>query len=218
MLKVWRDYFPKAPRVRPVSGKATALKIKRAIDHLWKRLTPDYLVLFGGDDIVPMFEVDNPSHFWSADPDRKLPTDNPYASSKVFRPLEINSYLVPDRVTGRIPDMMSSDDPAWLVDYLTTATFWASKPPRFYRGTYAICSSEMREAGRESMQYISKPVSKLLFSPPTRDASTSARNRLSARLHMIRCHGNRLDAKFLGQREALCESHYERNSESAPQT
>jgi Peptidase family C25 len=203
MLKVWRDYFPKARRVRPVSGKVTAPKIKRAIADLWNRLSPDYLVLFGGRDIVPMFEVDNPSNFLSSPPvvdrDRKLATDNPYASSKIFRPRDISSYLVPDRVIGRIPDMMHSGDPAWLVDYLETASRWASNPLSFYRETYAICSSEMTTAGRDSMQYLSKPVSDLLISPPARDIRRSARNRLSARLHLIKCHGNPLDATFWGK-------------------
>jgi hypothetical protein len=203
MLKVWREYFPKARRVRPVSGKVTARKIKRVIDDLWDRLSPDYLVLFGGHDIVPMFEVDNPSNFLSASPvvdrDRKLTTDNPYASSKPFRPQEIDSYLVPHRVIGRIPDMMHSDDPAWFVDYLKTATRWESKAPSFYREAYAICSSEMTTAGRDSMQYLSKPRSNLIISPPARDIRRSDRNRLSARLHLIKCHGNPLDASFWGK-------------------
>ncbi len=64
MLEVWHKYFPKAPRVRPVSGKVTPVKIKRAIDDLWERLKPKYLVLFGGDDIVPMFRVPNPTLYW----------------------------------------------------------------------------------------------------------------------------------------------------------
>ncbi len=47
--------------------------------------TPDYLVLFGGDDIVPMFEVSNPTHDWRRRRRLKnVPTDNPYASSKRF--------------------------------------------------------------------------------------------------------------------------------------
>src|SRR5438477_6956045 len=52
----------KARGASPVSGKVTAPKIKGAIDVLWKRLKPDYLVLFGGDDILPMFVVSNPHY------------------------------------------------------------------------------------------------------------------------------------------------------------
>lgn len=49
------------------------------------------------------------------------------------------------------------------------------------------------------MEFISKPVSDLFISPPTSDTSTSARNRLSARLHLIKCHGTRLDPNFWGK-------------------
>jgi len=204
MREVWRNYFPKAPRVRSVSGKATPVKIKRVIDDLWERLRPKYLVLFGGDDVVPMFKVPNPTLYWRtnvSDWDRMLPTDNPYASSKAFDPQNIDSYLVPDRVIGRIPDMKGSrkrTDPTWLLNYLKTATSWASLSPNFYEKTYAICTSESTGAGKECMQFISKPVSDLLISPPTDDTLTSARNRLSAPLHLIKCHGNRLDATFWG--------------------
>jgi hypothetical protein len=204
MLEVWHKYFPKAPRVRSISGKVTPVKIKRAIDQLWERLKPKYLVLFGGDDVVPMFRVPNPTLYWRSgvtDWDRMLPTDNPYATSKPFDPQDIDSYLVPDRVIGRIPDMKGSrkrTDPAWLLDYLKNATCWEPTSSDFYEKTYAICTSESTGAGKECMQFISKPVSDLLISPPTRDALTSARNRLSAPLHLIKCHGNRLDATFWG--------------------
>jgi Peptidase family C25 len=194
MLQVWRDYFPEAPRVRPVLGRVTARKIKRAIDDLWEQLAPDYLVLFGGTDIVPMFVVDNPNYSAKGDDDKKVSTDSPYASS-------FPSYLVPDRVMGRIPDVVSDRDPAWLVDYLATATSWKSKRASFYRETYAICCDQWRYPGKKCMQYIPKPVSELFISPPTRDILTSARNRLSARLHMIQCHGSPKDTSFYGKKD-----------------
>jgi len=198
MRKVWRDYFPKASPVRPVSGRVTPLKIKRVIDGLWKRLSPDYLVLFGGADIVPMFVVANPNHSPKGDRDKKVPTDSPYASS-------FPSYLVPDRAIGRIPDVVSDPDPAWLVDYLDTATHWKSRPARFYGDMYAICCDDWRHPGKKCMHYIAKPVSDLFMSPPTLNrgidrTSTSARNRLSARLHMIQCHGSPKDTKFYGKK------------------
>jgi Peptidase family C25 len=205
MRRVWYNYFPQKRFVRPVSGQPNPEKVKRAIDDLWDRLNPRYLVLFGGDDIVPMFKVPNPTHYWSrgvTDWDRMLPTDNPYASCKLFDPQDIYSYLVPDRVIGRIPDMRGSlkrGDPAWLLDYLKTATNWAPNRPNFYKRTYAICTSESKGAGRECVQFLSKPTSELLISPPIRDTAISARKRLSARLHLIKCHGTRLDANFWGR-------------------
>src|SRR5262245_7016303 len=186
--------------VRALRGKTNATKIKRAIDALWKTLTPDYLVLFGGDDIIPMFVVTNPSYDPNGDDDEKVPTDNPYASSSAFLSSKRSSDLVPDRVIGRIPDMLSDNSPAWLVDYLTTASTWASRPASFYAKTYAICCDEWKGAGAECVQHISAAASSLFISPPTSDTSTAARSRLSGRLHMIKCHGSLLDPKFYGQK------------------
>jgi Peptidase family C25 len=70
--------------VPAIKGRATATKVKTAIDTLWKRLTPDYLILLGGDDIVPYFVVANPSYDPNGDDDKEVPTDNPYASSRRF--------------------------------------------------------------------------------------------------------------------------------------
>jgi hypothetical protein len=101
---------------------------------------------------------------------------------------------------GRIPDVVSDRDPAWLVDYLATATSWKSKPASFYKEAYAICCDQWRYPGKKSMQYIAKPVSALFISPPTKDMTPSARDRLSARLHMIECHGLKRVSTFYGQK------------------
>jgi len=183
----------KALGVTPISGKITAHKIKRAIDDLWKQLAPEYLVLFGGQDIVPMFVVNNPNYSSTGDHDKKVLTDSPYATS-------FPSYLVPDRVIGRIPDVVSDRDPGWFVDYLATATGWQARPISFYRETYAICCDEWKSPGKKCMQYIPKPLRDLFLSPPTRDVFVSARDRLSARLHMIQCHGSPMDTKFYGKK------------------
>jgi hypothetical protein len=238
MLRVWRDHFPEAPRVRPVSGRITAPKIKRVIDHLWKRLNPEYLVLFGGHDIVPMFEVLNPAFGQgvgeSEDKDEKVRTDNPYASSLPFRSLKRRSYLVADRVIGRIPDMApgkvnrsaeasggTESDPGWFVDYLKTAKNWQSRPRRFYaRSSYAICSQEFKDPARQCMRFIGRPESDLLTSPPTMDRSKPSQHRISARLHLIKCHGNQLDPNFWGNgkrwvkavRSATLKTHLKRNT------
>lgn len=190
--------------VKPVSGEVTAPKIKRAIDDLWKRLAPEYLVLFGAHDVVPMFEVSNPDYDPDGDKDKTLLTDSPYASSFPFLSGKRRSYMVPDRVTGRIPDMVSEPgkchkvDPVWLLAYLKTATSWTSNPADLYTETYAICAEQWQTAGEQCMQYITRPTRELLISPPKSDSSSPARKRLSARLHMIKCHGSPGQATFYG--------------------
>lgn len=184
----------------PISGKPTAAKIKRAVDDLWKRLNPDYLVLFGGDDILPMFVVTNPSYDPGGDDDKQVPTDNPYASSSSFRAWKRSSYLVPDRVVGRIPDMVSDSSPAWFIDYLATAMSWTSQPASVYADAYAICCDAWKGAGAACTQYIGAPAASLSISPPATDTSAAVQSALSARLHMVKCHGAQLDPKFYGQK------------------
>jgi hypothetical protein len=188
---------------RPVTGEATPEKIKRAIDRLWEKITPmpDYLVLFGGHDIVPMFEVTNPTNLWKKDDDQTLLTDNPYASSKRFRYSDQKSYLIPNRVIGRIPDMLCDPNPAWFVDYLKTASKWKSRDASTYNRPYAIFTAEAKDAGMACIQQaFAKPKLPWFTCPPTSDISSPARDRLSKRLHMIKCHGNPGDPAFWGYR------------------
>jgi Peptidase family C25 len=196
------DTNMKALGVRPIAGDVTPEKIKQVTDDLWKKITPTphYLVLFGGHDIVPMFEVKNPTHDFKSDTDETVLTDNPYASYEPFSADDWHSYVVPDRVIGRIPDMLSDPDPGWFVDYLKTATKWKPKPASVYKRPYAICTDEAKIAGNDVMQEaFAKSNLPLLICPPTSDdASPPARARLSPRLHTIKCHGNEGDATFWG--------------------
>lgn len=186
--------------VRPVSGEVTPNKIKQVIDNLWTKIkpTPHYLVLFGGHDIVPMFEVENPTHDFKSDTDPTVLTDNPYAS---YHPLSADwhSYVLPDRVIGRIPDMLGDDDPAWFVEYLKTATNWKPKSASLYKRPYAICTAEAKRAARDVMQQaFANSTLPLFICPPDSDSSTRARHGLSARLHAIKCHGNEGNPAFWG--------------------
>lgn len=131
--------------VPAVKGKATAHKVKHVIDALWERLTPDYLALFGGHDIVPQFVVANPLYDPSGDDDKEVPTDNPYPSSRPFRAETRSSYLVPDGVVGRIPDMLGDGDPAWLPSK-SRVTGWGPSYATFQSGR----STEDRSVGREA--------------------------------------------------------------------
>jgi hypothetical protein len=103
-------------------------------------------------------------------------------------------------VVGRIPEVPSDNDPAWLLKYLATATKWQARSPNTYKKAYAICCDEWKRSGRECVQYIGVPANQLLISPPSVDGSATPRRRLSYRVHMIKCHGAQLDPNFYGQK------------------
>lgn len=193
----------KAQGVAALTGKATATKVKRAIDALAKKLAPDYIVILGGDDVVPYFHVANPSYDPNGDTDRTVPTDNPYACSAPYVAKTLKSYLVPDRVVGRIPDLPAAKgggDAAGLAGLLATAAAWKPKPRSFYAKAYATCCDEWKKAGAATLQNLGLPTADLMISPPAADATTQARQRLGRTLHMTKCHGAEFDAHFYGQK------------------
>lgn len=187
-------------KVKPVLGKFTPHKAKRALDALVARLKPDYIVLFGANDVVPQFHVPNPTK--GEDNEATVPTDNPYASSRKFRNGTRATYLVPDRVVGRIPDLVGSSDPRWVLDYLAGATEWTSSAPGSYGKDLLVVCDEWKQSGQACAQYLSRDVGSLMISPPTATNSEKIRARHGNRLQMIKCHGAANDSCFYGQKGA----------------
>lgn len=184
-----------------VTGKPTSGKCKAAIDRLFASLSPDYLVILGSPDVIPQFDVANPTYLGTnGDDDVMVPTDNPYACSKPFRAKDRASYLIPDRVVGRIPDLPGSNEPAWLLDYLSVAEAWKVGVARDYADDLMVCCDAWKVAGEACVTYLARPAERLMISPPTEDASAVLRGRHGAPLHMIKCHGQSLSATFSGQK------------------
>jgi Peptidase family C25 len=190
--------------VPAVTGKLTPVRAKRALDALARGLAPDYIVLFGGHDVVPNFIVPNPSlDAATGDDDPDVPTDNPYANSRAYRARARESYLVPDRVVGRIPDVpcaAGQGDPAWLVAALRTATAWTPRTREFYADAYATCCDAWRKSGEATVRYLGIPQPDLMISPPEVDGLALSRRRLARMLHVTKCHGALLDARYSGQK------------------
>jgi len=190
-------------RAVPVTGRPTSAKCKNAIDDLFAALSPDYLVLLGTGDVLPFFFVPNPSFEagGDGDSDELVPTDNPYASSKPFKKKRIESYLVPDRVVGRIPDLPGATDPAALLEYLAATRSWKLRPPTEFQDDYLVCCDSWKTSGAACVSYLSRPSNRLLISPPTtRTTPGPASKRYAAKFHMIKCHGAQIDASFYGQK------------------
>lgn len=187
-------------KVPAVTGTVTAEKVKVALDALVARLSPDYIVLMGSGDVVPLFDVPNPTFNEDGDTDASVPTDNPYASSRKFDAKKRASYLVPDRVVGRIPDLPGATDATWLTRYLAVATGWKSRPGSKYAKDLLVCTSTWKKSGQACAKYISRDIASLLLSPPVIERSKPIKDRHSALLQMIKCHGSPNDSAFYGQK------------------
>ncbi|HEU4767612.1 MAG TPA: hypothetical protein VFS77_09560, partial [Pyrinomonadaceae bacterium] len=185
-----------------VSGTPTANKCKKAIDALFVALSPDYLVLLGAGDVIPFFEVPNPSFAEDGDDDATVLTDNPYASSRKFVKNKLSSYLIPDRVVGRIPDLAGEKpDAGWLLDYVRAAQSWQLQNSKLFVDDLIVCCDSWKKAGAQCVAYLSRKPDRLMISPPIVSESPGPlKNRYKARVHMIKCHGAPLDGHFYGEK------------------
>jgi hypothetical protein len=188
-------------KVAPLTGAVTPGKVKAVLDALVAQLAPEYIVLFGSDDIVPHFVVDNPSIDKKAgDDDKAVPTDNPYACSARFQRAKPASYLVPDRVVGRIPDVPNDSDPSWFERYLTQATPWRPRPKSTYtRGGLYVCTATWKKAGVQCVDALAAKKSELVIVPPAGRASAKVKAGQQGLRQMIKCHGADADSAFYGE-------------------
>jgi len=184
-----------------VSGTLSANKCKTAIDALFVALSPDYVVLLGSGDVIPFFEVPNPSFADQGDDDESVLTDNPYASSRKFVKSKLSSYLIPDRVVGRIPDLPGDrPDAGWLLDYLKYAESWKLQNADSFADDLIVCCDEWKAAGADCVSYLSRKSNRLMISPPVKTTAGPLKTRYKARVHVIKCHGAQIDGKFYGQK------------------
>ena len=107
-------------QLKPVDPK-NPWQVKMLIDNLDTRLssrgwTIRYVLIVGGNDIIPFHRLPNPID----DQDSDVPSDNPYASRDA-------NYLIPERALGRLPDG-EGKDVAFLHTLLQTTIAGHQKP------------------------------------------------------------------------------------------
>src|SRR4029079_14792465 len=111
---VWIDETAsmKLFRVALVEDAADEKGAKAAVDAVCQKLTPDYVVLLDGPDIVPHITL-NPMPGLEQD-DPNVPSDLPYASDAPWS-LEAGDFLTVTRVVRRLPAAAGETDPAIIV-------------------------------------------------------------------------------------------------------
>lgn len=184
---------------KKVSKAPAASSCKRVIDKMCSVLTPDYIVLLGADDVIPHFRVPNPTQSVKGDTDGEVPTDNPYAASPAFNAKSRASYLVTDRVVGRIPDVPGANDPQMVLAYLESAATARPLDLTDFALDLLVCCDTWQRAGRLCVTEIARQDADLNLAPPA-DTDPAFPERYAARLQMIKCHGAPLDSHFCGQK------------------
>ena len=169
---------------------------KLAIDGVYKKLAPDYLMILGSIDVVPHQDLRNPMFDPPDDEDKFAFGDIPYACDAPYSRSPEN-FTGPTRVLGRLPDLTGAGDPAYLIGLLETATNYKSRPFSDYSTCFSISAKVWSGSTELSLDNMFGTNVDLQLSPKTGPKWPS--KLLSRRVHFINCHGAETSHEFFGQ-------------------
>lgn len=171
---------------------------KNAIDAIFKKLEPAYLMILGAPDVVPHQHLADPLQGTdSDDEDNGLPGDLAYACDAAYS-TDIAAFVGPTRVVGRLPDLVRAKDPAYLLELLKTAAEWTSRPAKSYAKFFGLSTHDWRGSTEISLENIFGNPHGLQISPVKGPAHTAVT--LKPLMHFINCHGWSDSPSFLGQK------------------
>ena len=137
----------------------------------------DFLLLLGGDEVVPFFRLENPCD----DADEKVLSDNPYASRD-------KNYMIPERVCARIPDGRSS---AYMEKQL-------KKSKNSFNGSFGLTAEVWQRASENVFRPIGDPQD-LKISPPVTSDNFDEEWLQERGYLYFNVHGSKVSANWYGQ-------------------
>lgn len=183
--------------IKPV--KSTQPKhCKAAIDNLYKKQRPDYLVIFGSQDIVPFQEIKNPA---GDDGDVVVPSDLPYACDASYS-TDIYDFIGPTRVVGRIPDVPGVADVRYVERLLKNISKHKSIDANQYRKYFSVSAKVWQKSTKLSLRNMFGHHSDLLLSPKAAPSKGYVKSHLKPLIHFFNCHGATKDWHYYGQHGA----------------
>lgn len=190
-------YIDDATSMRKVGIKAvsapTPKNCKDAIDSMYKKWIPAYIVILGAQDVFPFQEINNPAE----DEDQVVPSDLPYACDAAYS-RDISAFTGPTRVVGRIPDIPGKGDVTYLEKILDNCISHKSVDGQLYNKYFAITTDAWKKSTQLSLFNIFSESKSLQVSPPKKGVYTDAM--LKPLTHFYNCHGAPNDINFYGQK------------------
>lgn len=169
---------------------------KLAVDALYAKLAPDYLVLLGATDVIPHQDVANPLYKPGDDDDRWVFSDVPYACDAGYSH-DAAKFVGPTRVVTRLPDLTGGSDTAFLLSLLATATGYTPRPRVDYANGFGLSAKVWKGSTELSLSKLFGSAAPLTTSPAAGPSFTAAQ--LAPLVHFINCHGTPSDPTFYGQ-------------------
>jgi Peptidase family C25 len=185
----------KAAGGQAVTDATDPAQNKAAVDAVYTKYQPDYLVLLGSVDVVPHQPMHNPVYDGANDVDRFAPGDLPYACNAPYSD-DPSNFIGPDRVVGRLPDLTAANDPAVLLAVLAGATKWKQRDRADYEAHLGITAKVWEKSTVLSLRNIFGAAD-IHTSPAEGPGWEKAM--LGRRVHFVNCHGADSDPQFYGQ-------------------
>jgi hypothetical protein len=191
-----RDMGPYGHRI---NGSATPRSMKAAVDAIYDAEKPDYVMLLGAQDVVPFQVLANP--LWDpddedGDDDQWVESDLPYACETPYS-RDINDFVGPTRVVGRLPDLVNATEPSYLLRIMRIAMRAKTRKATDYQKCFALSAKTWEASTALSLKMIYQHASSLLTCP---DQGPAWPNRhLAPRVHFINCHGGHNETTYYGE-------------------
>jgi len=182
---------------RPVTDKDDQKQVKTAVDAVCQAYRPDYMMILGAPDIVPHQDLRNPAYHPQGDDDKVVPSDIPYACEAPYSKNPAK-FIGPTRVMGRLPDLLGTADPRYLVSLLGTAARHRTRSRGDYQKYFSVTAEVWKGSTSLSLTKLFGSSSAMATSPPKGPVWTTAQ--LRPCVHFINCHGSPSDPNFYGQR------------------
>ncbi|MDX7953857.1 C25 family cysteine peptidase [Lichenihabitans sp. Uapishka_5] len=166
---------------------------KAAVDAIYARIRPDYVVLLDGPDVVPHVSLDRIPGLYDAD--LAIDSDLPYASPAPFS-RRADAYLSVTRVVGRIPvprGFGRHDELLKLLDFAVDAKPATGGTAPSY---FCLSAADWEGSTKASLSCVFGNHDDLLLSPES--AHVAINPLLGRAIHFINCHGADADPCFRG--------------------
>jgi len=195
-------YLDNKTAMKKVSGvavfdAASPKENKAAIDAIYKKLRPEYVLILGAADVIPHQNLDNLVFEPGADDDRFAWSDLPYACSAAYS-RDPRRFIGPTRVVGRVPDLAGATEPSYLINLLKTSASYQSRAPQEYESYFGLSTFAWKKSTQLSLNNIFGNNTKLRISPTTGPRHPAAQ--LGTLMHFINCHGGQASPEFQGQK------------------
>jgi hypothetical protein len=177
---------------KKVSKASDPRQNKDAVDAIYGHGQPDYILLLGSVDVIPHQDLDNPM----SDEDATAWGDLPYACEQAYS-RDVNDFLAPTRVIGRVPDMTGAKNPKHLVKLLDVAATWVPLAPKHYDEYFALSAEIWQKSTKLSIKRIFGSNKKMFTSPGSGPKWPG--DELKPLPHFINCHGASGRMSFYGE-------------------